>query len=181
MTDSDSTVPDAARGLRGVCLLLILFNGVLIAGVSSVVYFALGNNPVIKANGREALTGVGAVLTLSAVLAATFIGPALLRAGVRKVATTPPDSPEEGAPPDTDADRLLRVYAQGKFTEYALADGAAVVTAVLFHLSADWLMIGFVAGMGVYQIVRFPTAARVRGWLASAQGELERLRGERAE
>ena len=66
------------------------------------------------------------------------------------------------------------MYAQGKFTEYGLAEGAAILTAVLFHLSADWLMIGFVAGMVAFMAVQFPTATRVRSWFNAALAELER-------
>jgi hypothetical protein len=42
---------------------------------------------------------------------------------------------------------------------------------VMFHLSADWLMLAFVAGMIVFQVVRFPTEARVRSWLTAAKDD----------
>jgi hypothetical protein len=99
-------------------------------------------------------------------------------AGIKRIATTPPPPPEPGVPPDTTADRLWKLYAQGKFIEYGLAEGAAILTAVLFHLSADWLMIGFVAGMVAFMAVRFPTAGRVRAWFDAAMPRLELERQE---
>jgi len=146
--------------------------------VSGVVLLALGNQPLVKIGGTQVLTGVGAVLTLTAVVVAVLLVPYLTKSGLRTVATTVPPPPEEGVPPDTPTDRLWRVYAQGKFAEYGLTTAAAFITAVLFHLSADWLMMGFVGGMVVFQIVRFPTEGRVRSWLTAAIGEVERAKGE---
>lgn len=172
---------DKLRGLRVMCGAMIASGFVLLAMVSSVVWFGLGGRSLVKIGGTEVLTGVGAVLTLTAVALAVLLVPVLTRAGLRKVATTPPDPPDEGAEPDTALDRLWRVYAQGKFVEYGLAEGAAVVTAVLFHLSADWVMLLFVGGMIVFQIVRFPTEGRVRGWLSGAKAEVDRIRSGPAE
>lgn len=178
---AEPDLADRLRGLRVVCLGVLLFGVVLLLMVSGVVVFALGNRPLVKVGGTQVLLGVGAVLTLSAVVVAALVVPLLTKAGVRKVATTPPPPPEEGVPPDTELDRLWRVYAQGKFVEYGLTEGAAFVTAVLFHLSADWLMLAFVAGMIVYQGVRFPTAGRVAAWLAEAKAEVDQIKGEPAE
>jgi hypothetical protein len=175
---ADADLADKLRGLRVVCLGVLLFGVALLLMVSGVVVFALGNRPLVKVGGTQALLGVGAVLTLSAVVVAVTVVPVLTRAGLRKVATTPPAPPEEGAPPDTELDRMWRVYAQGKFVEYGLSEGAAFVTAVLFHPSADWLMLVFVAGMLAYQVVRFPTAGRARAWLAEAKAEVGRIKGE---
>ena len=180
MTDSDSD-PPAARALRVVCLALIAGGVVLVAGPAAVVHFALNGQPGVRGPNGNVLLGAGAVVTLSAVVAATLVVPAVLRAGLRRAAFEVPAPPDEGAPPDTEADRLLGVYAQGKFSEYALAEGAAAVTAVLYHLSANPLMLVFVGGMVLYMVARFPTAGRVRGWMAGAADEVDRLRGERAE
>lgn len=174
-------LPDKLRGLRVLCLGLILFGFVLLALVSSVVAFGLGGRSLVKVGGEKVLTGVGAVLTLTAVAVAVLVVPPVTRSGLRKVATEPPAPSEEGAEPDTELDRLWRVYAQGKFIEYGLTDAAAVLTAVLFHLSADWLMLVFVGGMIVFQMVRFPTEARARAWLAAAKVEVDRVRSEGAE
>lgn len=165
------------RGIRVMCLGVLLFEATLLLMVSGVVVLALGNRPIVKIGGTQVLTAVGAVLTLTAVVVAVFLVPVLTRSGLRAIATTTPTPPEEGVQPDTPTDRLWRVYAQGKFTEYGLTTAAAFVTAVLFHLSADWLMLAFVCGMCVFQILRFPTESRVRSWLTEARTEVERARG----
>lgn len=167
---------DKHRGLRVMCGGMIAFGFALLALVSSVVVFGLGGQSLPKGGGTVVLTGIGAVLTLTAVALAVLLVPVLTKSGLRKVATEPPAPPEEGVEPDTELDRLWRVYAQGKFLEYGLAEGAAVITAVLFHLSADWVMLLFVGGMILFQIVRFPTEARVRGWLSGAKAEVDRIR-----
>lgn len=164
------------RTLRVLCTGLILFGCALLVMVSSVVWFGLGGGSLVKGGGVQVLTGVGAILTLTAVAVAVLVTPVVVKAGLRKVATEPPPPPEEGVPPDTETERLWKVYAQGKFVEYGLAEGAAIVTAVLFHLSADWLMLVFVAGMVAFQIVRFPTESRVRAWFTAARTELDRVR-----
>ncbi len=166
------------RGLRTLCLGVLLFEGALLLMVSGVVVLALGNKPLVKIGGTQVLTGVGAVLTLTAVVVAVLLVPYLTKSGLRTVATTSAPPPEEGVPPDTPTDRLWRVYAQGKFAEYGLTTAAAFVTAVLFHLAADWLMLGFVGGMIAFQVVRFPTEGRVRNWLTAAIGEVDRVKGE---
>jgi hypothetical protein len=174
-------VADKLRGLKVLCGAMIASGFVLLGLVSSVVWFGLGGRSLVKIGGTEVLTGIGAVLTLTAVALAVLLVPVLTKTGLRKVATEPPAPPEEGVEPDTELDRLWRVYAQGKFLEYGLAEGAAVVTAVLFHLSADWVMLLFVAGMIVFQIVRFPTEGRVRSWLSGAKAEVDRIRSGSAE
>lgn len=165
------------RSLRTLCLGVVLFEVALLLMASGVVVFAL-KGPLVKIGGTVALTGVGAVLTLTAVVVAVLLVPSLTKSGLRTVATTAPPPPEEGVPPDTPTDRLWRVYAQGKFAEYGLTTAAAFVTAVLYHLSADWLMLVFVGGMIAFQIVRFPTEGRVRKWLEAAVGEVARAKGE---
>jgi hypothetical protein len=171
---------DRLRALRMLCLAIILGTVFVVTGISMVVRFALGGvalaqNGALLA-GIPILTVIGAVLTLTAVAVATLVVPVMTTAGIKRIATTPP--PEPGVPPDTTADRLWKLYAQGKFIEYGLAEGAAILTAVLFHLSADWLMIGFVAGMVAFMAVRFPTAGRVRAWFDAAMPRLELERQE---
>ena len=166
------------RSLRTLCLGVLLFEVTLLMMASSVVVFALKGQPLVKIGGTQVLTGVGAVLTLTAVVVAVLVVPFLTRSGLRTVATTAAPPPEQGVPPETPTDRLWGVYAQGKFAEYGLTTAAAFVTAVLFHLSADWLMLGFVGGMVVFQVVRFPTECRVRSWLTAAVDEVDRAKGE---
>ena len=170
------------RLLRALCLILI--GGILFitAGVVSTVYFALGGKPLSGNAGRlvgvPIITVVGAALTLSAVALARLIVPIIWNGGIRKVATEPPETPEEGVPPETEPERLWRVYSGGKFAEFAVAEGAAVATAVLYHLTADPVMIAFVGGVVAFLIVRLPTAARNRAWYDDAVRKVEDVRLE---
>ena len=168
--------------LRVLCLILI--GGVLFitAGVVSTVYFALGGKPLSGNAGRlvgvPIITVVGAALTLTAVALARFLVPILWSRGIRRVATEPPEPPEDGVPPETEPERLWRVYSSGKFAEFALAEAAAVATAILYHLTADLAMIAFVGGVVAFLIVRLPTAARNRAWYDDAIRKADGLRIE---
>lgn len=171
---------DRQRALRVVCLGIILGTAAILVGVTMVVKFALGGRPILQngalVGGVPVVTVVGAMVTLGAAAVATLLVPVLRATGLTAVATTPPPPPEPGAAPDTEADRLWQVYARGKFVEYGLADGAAVLTAILYHLSADWLMVAFVAAMLAFMAVRLPTPGRTRRWFDEAAAEVERLR-----
>ena len=68
----------------------------------------------------------------------------------------PPETPEEGVPPETEPERLWRAYASGKFAEFAITEAAAVATAVLYHLTADPAMLAFVAGVIAFMLLRLP-------------------------
>ncbi len=166
--------------LRVLCLGLIAGLLFITAGVVSTVYFALGGKPLGGNAGRllgvPIITVIGAVLTLSAVALARLIVPILWSGGIRKVATQPPETPEDGVPPETEPERLWRVYASGKFAEFALAEAAAVATAVLYHLTADPVMLAFVGGVIAFLIVRLPTASRNRVWYDDAVGKVEDIR-----
>jgi hypothetical protein len=153
---------------------------VVAISVSLVVRFALGGRPVVAngglVGGIPILTVVAAVLTLSVPIIAGLVSSAMLATGIRKVATQPPPLPEAGADLETDADRLWRVFASGTFVEYALAEGAVLACAILFHFTADWLMMAFIAGMILYMVTRFPRAERVVAWFRQAQEQLSTLR-----
>ena len=168
------------RVLRWLCIGLVAGLVVVAAGVISTVYFALGGKPLSGNAGRlvgvPIVTVVGATLTLTAVAIARFAVPFLWSVGIRRVATEPPEPPEEGVPPETEPERLWRVYAGGKFAEFALADAAAVATAVLYHLTADPAMLAFIGGAAAFMLLRLPTAARNRDWYDDAARTLEEMR-----
>ncbi len=168
------------RVLRLLCLALVAGLAILSAGVMSTVYFALGGRPISGNAGRlvgvPIVTVLGATLTLSAVAIARFATPLLWSSGLKRVATEAPEPPEDGVPPETEPERLWRVYSSGKFAEFAITEAAAVATAVLYHLTADLFMIAFVAGIAVFQLLRLPTAARNRAWYDDAESKLGDLR-----
>jgi len=174
---------DRHRALRTFCLgMMVLLTGVAIF-VALVVRFALGGKPLAGngglLSGIPILTVVTAVITLTAPLLGTILSTWLYSTGIARVALEPPQVPEAGADLDTDADRLWRVYASGKFAEYALAEGAVLATAILYHLTADPIMMLFVVGLLAYMASRYPTAARIRVWFANAIRVMAELRANR--
>jgi len=170
--------------LRLLCLAMIGGLIILSVGVVCTVMFALGGRPLSGNAGRlvgvPIVTVLGATLTLSAVAIARAIVPMLWNSGLKRVATEPPETPEDGVPPETDPERLWRVYAGGKFAEFAVTEAAAFATAVLYHLTADPAMIAFVAGIVAFQLLRLPNAARNRIWFDGAALKLEELRSNPA-
>ena len=162
---------DRLRAIRILCLGLITVILVATLSVISVVTFALGGRPLSGnaglVSGVPIVTVIAAFTTLTCAAIASFVVPMVWARGIKKVKSTPADPPEEGAALETEQDRLWRVYTAGKFTEFALAEGAAILTAVLFHLTADWLMMAFIAAMVAFMVVRFPTAAKAREWFTS--------------
>jgi len=162
---------DRLRGIRMLCGVLILGVVILTTGVIATVTFALGGRALGGNAGRmdgvPVVTVVAAFASLTCLAVASFVVPMVWQRGVARVRSTPADPPEEGAVLETEADRLWRVYAAGKFTEFALAEGAAIATLVLFHLTADWLMMAFVAAMMAFMVVKFPTAGKAKAWFAS--------------
>lgn len=164
---------DRLRAVRILCFLLIAIVLVSTISVISVVTMALGGRPLSgnagMVSGVPIITVIAAFSTLTCAAIASFIVPLIWARGIKRVKSTPADAPEEGANPETEQDRLWRVYTAGKFAEFALAEGAAILTAVLFHLTADWLMMAFIAAMVAFMIVRFPTAAKAREWFAAME------------
>lgn len=175
-----SDFADRHRALRTFCLLLMVLLTLAAVAIVLVVRFALGARPLAGnggwLGGVPIVTVLTAVLTLTAPLVGTILSCWLSLQGIRKVALEPPPVPEPGADLDTDADRLWRVYASGKFAEYALAEGAVLATAVLYHLTADPVMIMFVTGLLAYMATRFPTSRRIKAWFANAIRTMTDLR-----
>ena len=171
---------DRQRVLKALCLGLMVMMTMVTLLVIAVVRFALGARPLPGnaglVGGIPILTVIAAVITLTVPLVATILVPLLRAAGIRRVATTEPAPPEPGAADENDADRLWKVYSAGKFVEYALAEAAVLATAVLFHVTSDFLMMGFIAAMVLFMLVKFPTTAKARAWFDEAVPELDRIR-----
>jgi len=162
---------DRLRGIRMLCAVLILGVLFLTTGVIATVEFALGGRPLGgnagKVSGVPVVTVAVAFASLTCVAVASMVVPLIWKRGVARVLTSPADDPEDGAERETEPDRLWRVYAAGKFTEFALAEGAAITTAILFHLTADRLMLVFIAAMVLFMLVKFPTLGKAKAWFAS--------------
>lgn len=171
---------DRRQMLQRVCLALIVGSVVVGVGVLMVVKFALGGAPLpgngARLGGIPVLTVVGAVATLTAVAAAMWLGPQVTKNRLLELATEPIPPPAEGEPAESESERLLQVYSAGKFVEFALAEMASFLAALLYHLSSDWLLLVFAAGMIAFLVVRFPTTARIHSWYGEAAIELETIK-----
>jgi len=174
---------DRHRALRVLCLGMMGLLTLMAVFVVLVVRYALGGKPLsgnaAMLGGIPILTVIAAMVTLAAPILATLISSFMLKSGIESVALEPPHVPESGADLETDADRLWRVYSSGKFVQYALSEGAILVCAVLYHLSADPLMMLFVLGMLLYMASRFPTSARILAWFEEAVPKVAELRESR--
>jgi hypothetical protein len=159
---------DRLRLLRALATVAILVNIMITFLVIAVVYFALGGRPLSgnagKVMGLPIVTIIAAVLMVLAILISLVQVPRIWAKGIQRVKTTLPDPPEPGASIDTDGERMWQVYAAGRFCEIALTMTAIILTAIMFHLTADWTMIGFIAVLIAFLSARFPTEARAREW-----------------
>jgi hypothetical protein len=166
-----------ARAVRLLCIALIVFSVVVIIGVVGTVYFALGGKALPKngaqLSGMPILTVIAGFLTLNAVVLGSFLETTVRKQGLKAIATTPPAAPEAGAEPESKPERILNVYAKIKFVQFALAEGAGVATSVMYHLSADWLMMVFAAGMPLFMLVKFPTTSATTRWYHEAVQTLD--------
>jgi len=156
--------------IRVLCAAFILFSMIVMIGVVGTVTFALGGKALPKngalLGGVPILTVIAAVLTMSAVAVGLLVERFLTVRELRAIATEP--NAEE-----PQSQRLLTLYAKIKFTLFALAEGACVSTAIMYHLSADILMIAFAAGMTVFMLTQFPTAKFTRRWYDGAVATVE--------
>jgi hypothetical protein len=174
---------DRHRALKVLCLGMMIGLTMMAIFVVLVVRFALGGRPL---TGNGALVGgipiptvIGAVVTLAVPLLAMVLARQLWTSGVQRVALEPPDVPVPGADLETDPERLWRVYASGKFVQYALAEAAILACAVLYHVNADWILIALVLSMVAYMARQFPTTAKVNSWFQIGTQAVITIRNEK--
>ncbi len=157
-----------ARALLFLCSVMAGSTVVFFLGAFGVVQFAL-NGQALPRNGAmlagiPILTVVGAVVSLTCLALARLIVPIVTKTGIQAIASNPAPPIEDGTLPQTEEERLLALFARCKFIEYGLAEGAAIACAVMYHLSADWLLMGFAVGMVLFMLVNLPTMPRTRHW-----------------
>lgn len=177
MTADPLARPDLAgrfAAVRVVCAGMILLM-LLIAGlIALVVQFALDGEPLagngVRLGGRPAITWVALAVAAAGTIAGFWFATSNAAAGVAKLA--------EEKPSDADADALAGAFAAKTFVEFAAAEAAGVGCAVLYHVTADPLMLVAVGGLAGLLAARFPTAGRTRAWFAAAAADLARHRGE---
>jgi hypothetical protein len=173
----DPTLQSKARALLALCLIMVGSTLVFFMGAFGVVQFAL-NGVALPRNGAvlagiPILTVVGAVVSLTALASARILVPVLTHSGLKAIAWNPVPAVEDGTLPQSESERLLALFARGKFIEYGLAEGAAIACAVMYHLSADWLLMGFAMSMVLFMVVSLPTLSRVRAWFEVSLPKLD--------
>lgn len=168
---ADPAMTDRLAVLRTMCVGLAAALVVLPALIAGVVQFALDGQP-LAGNGVQ-VAGLAAVTWLALLLAvaAPFVGLTLStvqkRNGLEKLAAEP-------AP--ADPGRLLDVFAAATFAEFAVADGAGAFCAVLYHVTADPVLIAAAVALAAYLGFRMPTTDRARRWYDEATARLGDLR-----
>ncbi len=145
--------------LRTLCQVIIGGLVVVTLGVWMVVWKVFGGEPLagnlVTFGGVSALTWVCGAVTLVAAPLVFWVGRNRYEAGLRRM---------EGR----GADEYLEVFAGATFASYAVAVAWGFLCAVIFHLTADPIMLGLVAVMVGVLLARFPTAARAKAWFDRA-------------
>jgi hypothetical protein len=158
---------------RAICAILAGGLALITVLIGLVVRFALDGQPI--AGNAVQVAGVS-VVTLAAVGAAAIapmvalaISSAQQRSALTAAAANPPD-------PDEDRNRLLDIFAASLFVEYGIVESAGFACALLYHLTADWVLLAAVFGMIAFMIARFPTTTRAIRWYDEAAMEMAALR-----
>jgi hypothetical protein len=145
--------------LRTLCQVMIGALVLITLGVWMVVLKVFGGEPLagnlVTLGGVSALTWVCGAATLVVAPLAVWVGRNRAEAGLRRM---------EGR----GADEYLEVFAGATFASYAVALAWGFLCAIIFHLTADPVMLGLVAVMVGMLLARFPTTSRARAWFDRA-------------
>lgn len=146
--------------LRTLCQVMIGAVIVITLGVWMVVLKVFGGEPLagnlVTVGGVSALTWACAAITLVVAPLVFWVGRRRGEAGLRQL---------EGR---AGADEYLEVFAGATFASYAVAIGWGFLSAIIFHLTADPIMLGLVAVIVGVMIVRYPTTGRAKAWFDRA-------------
>lgn len=169
------TSPAFARrvgSLQTLCQGVIVGLVGLTIGFWMVVSYALDGIPLagnlFQIAGISVVVWVAGIFTLAAPAAAIAVGRTKRRAGLARVAAAHP----ELAGSADESERVFDVFAAVVFAEYAVAGGTALALAVFFHLTSLFPILGFVAGLLIFLVLRYPTVGWARVWFAAAAGDL---------
>jgi hypothetical protein len=170
---ADRPAADRLAAFRAVCA--VLAGGLVLISVliGVIVRFALDGQPIagngVQVAGLSAVTWVGLAVAGVAPVLALVVAAAQRRSGLAAAA-------DPAAGPDADRDRLLDAFAAAKFAEYAVAVAAGFACSLLYHLTADWVLLAAVLGLAGFLVLRFPTTARAVRWYDEAAAEVAVLR-----
>lgn len=151
---------------------------IVTCSIVGVVQMALGGIPLagnaVQFAGRPVASWVGLALAVQIPVIARLIHRGLLNSGVQRIA----QDATLAADSTTEYQRLLEVYGGAKFVETAMIEGIGFVCAILYHFTADPVIIGLVFGLVCYMVWRVPTRLGVRTWLESALGTIADQRSQ---
>ncbi len=161
-------------GLRLICAALIFGMCMVAVLIAMVVHFALDGQP-LAGNGLQ-VAGVAVVswFAVAAALAAPVLAVTVSRStassGVAKLAEEKPSG-------DAEIDGLASIFATATFLEFAITEGVGLACGILYHVTADPLMLGSVAFLAGFLILRFPTTSRMKSWYDAAERTLRHSQG----
>lgn len=157
---------------RGMIVGLI----VVTASVLGVVHFALGGLPLagnaVQFAGRPIVTWLAIIAALVIPIMAIVVSRTITSTGVRKITLENPATPGRVA----DSLQLLDLYGSARFVEFAMIEGSGMLFAVLYHITADPLIIGLVAAMIGFLIIRSPSRNALEAWYEQAREDVETSR-----
>ena len=168
---SETNFRSRVRVSRFVGLAIAVGLTVFTGSVVGVVQLALDGVPLagnaVRVAGRPAAAWAGVGIAVVAPLVAVGVARAMTRNGIERVAddrTVTPGSPAE-------ADRLLDVIGGATFARYAIPAAAGVVCALVYHVTADPVLLVMVAGQVAFVLAGRPTEPGLGLWFAAAAAD----------
>lgn len=145
--------------LRTLCQVMIGALVLITLGVWMVVLKVFGGEPLagnlVTLGGVSALTWACGTITLVVAPLALWFGRKRAEAGLQRIEKT-------------GTDEYLEVFGGATFASYAVALAWGFFCAILFHLTADPIMLGLVAVIVGVMLLCFPTTARAKAWFDHA-------------
>jgi hypothetical protein len=158
--------PDLAgrfAGLRLISAGMILGMVMVATLIAMVVHFALDGQPLagngVRIGGLSVLSWGALFVAATAPVVALVVSARATAAGLAKL-------------PTADVDGIVGVLATATFIEFAVTEAAGVLCALLYHVTADPLMLGCVAALAGFLVLRFPSPTRTKSWYDAAEATI---------
>jgi hypothetical protein len=168
-------------------LVMQIIAGSLLTGCISflvIVLFLVQNNQgkgLGNPQGQIQLLSLLCAIMLLAILPVSFFLPAvILKTGLNRAASQPPDSGVYGpAGPLTDEAYLLNLRMSTMIVRMALFEGVSFFASIAYLIEASPLALAVNAVAILLLALNFPTQGRVSAWLEQQQFALSDLRGQK--
>ncbi len=158
--------PDLAgrfAGLRLISAGMIVGMVMIAVLIAMVVHFALDGQPLagngVRIAGLSVLSWGAMFVAMAAPFVALFASAKATNDGLAKL-------------PTANVDGIVGVFATATFIEFAVTEAAGILCALLYHVTADPLMLGCVAALAGFLVVRFPSASRTKSWYDAAEATI---------